>query len=273
MANTKKKTEGLNTSEELLLITDLNDFSDWLIKKGIIENMNHISHRVQLPFANEDWVMRVDQKERTVSFNTYIREKCSFDYYRVVILHEFFHLAVQKVPNKEDATRVKDDFGEQLMKLIDIEADYFTALFFKEEKKFDLVRYLCLYYEGSRVFADPRIRINKLERFIGSILSTVKLFIFIPSGPNKTETYDLYLPSISPIYTESSLHVLVVRKEHIYFDEILATYEDFVKIKECYTNIDTYTQKAYVERLVNFASKALRLEVPKEIKTKINNLN
>lgn len=268
-ANTKK---GLSDKQEKELVKSLNDFAKWLVEKKVVKDMSHIQHTVDMPFADEDWVMKVDMKKNSVSFNTFVSQRCSFNYYKSILIHEFFHLAVQKVPNKEDAVMVKDDFGDELMKLIDIEADYFTALYFKERLGFNLVTYLKLYFEGSKVFIDRRIRAIKLERFIGTLLSISKMFINHIKGSQKVTSCDLYLPTISPIYTESSLHVLVIRKEHIYFDEIQADYNDFKELKDCYTNIDSLTEKGYIERLVKFVCKAFNVEIPLKIKEEIEKL-
>ena len=169
--------EGLNKKEKDDLLKSISDFEEWLLKKKIIDTNPDKIRIVDLPFANADWIMKYDENNKTVSFNTFVQKKCSYDYYKSIVLHEFFHLAVQKVPNKEDAVRIKDDFGNELMKLIDIEADFFTALFYKEHLKFGLVDYLKLYYEGSQAFSDQWIRIGKLERFMGTLLGIIKMFI------------------------------------------------------------------------------------------------
>ena len=123
---------GLTDEEQEDLIKALRSFGKWIVKKGIVDSLGHINHTVDMPYSTDDWVMTVDEAKKTISFNTFVRNKCSYDYFKSIVLHEFFHLAVQKVPNKDDAVKIKDDFGEQLMKLIDIEADFFTALYYKE---------------------------------------------------------------------------------------------------------------------------------------------
>lgn len=262
----------LTEQEKKELIRALNKFERWIVKKKIVPSLAHINHTVDLPFSTDDWVMAVDEKNKTISFNTFVRNKCSANYYKSIVLHEFFHLAVQKVPNKDDAVKIKDDFGDELMRLIDIEADFFTALFYKEELGFTLPQYLTIYFEGSQVFSNKWIRIGKLERFIGTLLSICKMFINHPKKNQAVKSYDLYLPSITPLYTEDNLHVLVLRKEHIYFDLIKANQQDFIAIKDCYKNIDTLTVKGYIEKIVGFACKALALELPVHIRNEINKL-
>lgn len=263
---------GLSKEQEDSLIKVLNLFSEWIVEKGISSTATIIDRSIDFPYANEDWVMIVDSKNRAVSFNTFVVQKCSFEYYQIVVLHEYFHLVVQKVPNKEDAVRVKDDFGDELMKLIDIEADFFTALFCREKLNYDLVSYLRLYWEGNKIFANKKIRAVKFERFIGSILSICKMFINSHGIEDTVRIWDLYLPSIRTVYTEDRLHILVIRKEHIYFDEIKASYTDLIELKKCYSNIDTYTAKGYIEALVAFSVKALKIKLPKEIKLQITKI-
>jgi hypothetical protein len=253
--------QGLNTEEEIKILEAVNKFVKWLSKRNMIENMPSIQS-VDLPSADGDWIVKFYSKTGQVVFNTALRKKCSFDYFKSIILHEFFHLAVQKLPNKEDATRVKDDFGDELMRLIDIEADFYTALFYKEVLGFSLVEYLKIYYDGNRVFMDKWIRIGKLQRYIGTLLTICKLYFQHPKKLDKVEIFDLYLVAVSPLYTEENIHVLVVRKEHIYFDTINAKRDDFLKIRECYTNVDSITFKGYVEKIVNFTSQALVINIP-----------
>ena len=272
-SKSKPPQKGLTPAEEKKLLTALNEFVRWILKKKIVADLSHVNDNiVEMPFSNDDWVMKFDKNTQTISFNTILRDRCSFDYYKSIILHEFFHLAVQKVPDKDDAVKIKDDFGNELMNLIDIEADFFTALFYKEHWGFGLVQYLKLYYEGSSVFADRWIRISKFERFIGTLLSISKMFIDNHRKAKNIDTYDLYLPSIRPLYTEESLHVLVVRKEHIYFDLIKASQQDFVDLRNCYANIDRLSLKGYITDLVNFVCKAFSIPIPPNIQQDINEL-
>ena len=262
----------LSEEKQKLLLNSINDFISWLKSKNIIQEASEIERTFELPYADEDWIMKVDTLKNRVSFNTFISDRCSFEYYTIVVLHEFFHLAVQKVPNKDDATKIKDDFGAELMKLIDIEADFYVALYLKEKLDYTLVKYWEVNYEGGTVFIDRWIRSSKFERFIGTLLSINKMFINYPTEGHFT-SYDLYLPTISPIYTEDSLHVLVIKKEHIYFEEIEASYTDFVNIKDCYKDVTKYSIKGYVEELIKFSCKALKLNMPKSIKAEIDLLN
>ena len=83
----------LSTKEQNILIQSLNKFVKWLLKKKVIRQFPNIRSTIELPSSDADWTMRFDEKERAVSFNTFTRKKCSFDYYQSIIIHEFFHLA------------------------------------------------------------------------------------------------------------------------------------------------------------------------------------
>jgi len=263
--------EQITEEEKKELLKEINLFVEWLKSKSM-EDASVITNTFDFPFADEDSIMKVDVKKNHVSFNTYIRKKCSFEYYKIVILHEFFHLVVQKVPNKDDATKIKDDFGAGFMKLIDIEADFYVALYLKEIHNYTLVDYWQINYEGGTVFVDRWIRSIKFERFIGTLLSICKMFLTYPTNGDVFKAFDLYLPTLNPIYTENSLHVLVIKKEHIYFEEIEANYTDFAKLKDCYKDVSKYSIKGYVEELIRFSSKALKIDLTKDIESQIENL-
>jgi hypothetical protein len=213
--------------------------------------------------------MRVGRpNENSVQFNTFMVGQCSFAYYEMVVLHECFHLFVQDLPNKEDAKRLKDDFGDHVMKLLDVEADFYTALYLKERRDVTLVQIFELMYEGSRVFGDPKIRIMKLERFIGSVLSIAKLYLTNRRGRRVTDS-DIYLPNISNIPTEDSLHILIARKSHFVLSNIRADIQDFYDLKKYYTNLGSYNPSGYVRRLMDFATKALGLGIPARVRKEL----
>jgi len=256
--------EILSDKEKDQLIEEVNLFAHWLKEKKIVKTSKSHKHTIEFPFGDNSWFMRVN-KNGDVAFNINILNRCSIEYYKLVVLHEYFHLVVQGVPNKEDAVTIKDDFGDVLMRLLDIEADYFAALYFKEKLGYSLVRFLSLYYEGNAVFASPRLRPTKLERFIGTMLSIINMYINSEDTSNFKEC-DLYLPTIQAIYTENSLHVMVIKKEHIYVTEISARYEDFANIKQCYVNVDTLTRKGYIEGIIDFTFKALGKKIPDSVK-------
>ena len=251
----------------------INGFAAWLrkTKKLHVEPAERYSN-LKLPRpTSEDWIMRVRESE--VQFNTYITGHSSFDYFRLVVLHECFHLFVQDVPNKSDAKRFRDDFGDVFMKLLDIEADYFTAMYYKEILHASLVSLFSLYYQGSLIFGDPKIRAPKLERFIGSVLSIANAYFENP-GSRQTKENDLYLPSISNIPTEERIHVLISHNNHFSLGEIHADLHDFLEIKRCYTGAgeNKVERRRYVRTLLEFSSKALGKPIPTAIYRELQKL-
>ena len=109
----------------------INSFLEWLRSKMEASAAERYKVFEYPDPTEEDWIMKVHHDpDAKVSFNTYVTKSCSFDYFRMIVLHECFHLFVQDVPNKLDAKRLRDDFGSVMMKLLDIEADYYTALFY-----------------------------------------------------------------------------------------------------------------------------------------------
>jgi hypothetical protein len=238
------------------LIKELNNFNEWLINGGITKEKFDIESIIIEPFSDEDWTMKVhtdNEKKQIVSFNPNIIRLCNFEYWEMVILHEYFHLVVQKVPNKEDALKIKDTFGSDFMSLIDIEADFYVASYLKENNKITAEEYWKLCYTGSSVFSDKWIRTKKFERFLGSLLSINKMFL------STSPTFDLYLPTISPIYTEESIMILVIKREHIAFEEIFAEFDDFKKLKNIYKNSKSVSFEEYYEILNSFTKKALNI--------------
>jgi hypothetical protein len=248
----------------------ISDFLSWLPEK--VEVAHPMRHAVEFARPSPaDWLMQVHPRggRVRVEFNPYILRECSADYYEMVVLHECFHYFVQNLPNKDDAKVLKDDFGDVMMKLLDIEADYFTALYYKERQSRSLVDVFRLYYEGSRVFADPHIRNPKLERFIGFVLSVTALYL---EHAGRTSASDLYLPTIGSITTDDNLHILIARRSHFKVHTIQASYSDFQDLKKCYTNVGGYSVSGYVRLLITFACKALGHPIPAKMMRQIEAL-
>ena len=237
------------------LMKAINQFDEWLIDQKIKAAKFDLTKIVIEPFSNDDWIMKVAKAESgdTVSFNPNVYRTSNYDFFEVVILHEYFHLVVQKVPNKEEATMIKDYFGSDFMSLIDIEADFYVAYYLKG-KGYDVKKYWELYFTGTKVFSDKWIRNKKFERFIGSLLTINKLFF------DDKNNFDLYLPSVSPIYTEENMKVLVIKEKHICFEEIVAEYKDFVMIKDAYKNPSDHTFDGYFKKIISFTEKALNIK-------------
>jgi hypothetical protein len=258
----KKKIESgllnrlLSSEEKRELANEIKLFSKWLEDIGIpLPGKPRYKTAWIRDEKREDWVMWVqDPGKKEVQFNSYIRSKCSFSYFVNVILHECFHLFAHDLPNKADAKRLRDDFGEEAMRVLDIEADFFVAEFLRHTKGYDLRRNLGTFYDGGRVFGDPKTRIGKLERFVGAILSISNAYF----EKSEAGTRKLFLPTVKNILTENSLHVIIMNNHCSCIGEIDASIKDFRKLNLCYTKADTLTRKKYVATLVRFSKKALQ---------------
>jgi hypothetical protein len=251
------------------LTRSINEYLGWLgTRTGA--GAAHKYDRIQFARPSvADWIMKVDDRNRgLVWFNPEMMRRCSFQYFQLTVLHECFHLFVQDLPNKDDAKRLKDDFGDHFMKLLDIEADFYTALFYRESRGTGLIDLFQLYHEGSRFFGDPKTRTMKFERFIGSILSISKAYFDYPDKKTPGERV-LYIPSLIP--GEESMHVLVSKGSHYTVQEIQASSHDLEQLKKCYTNQQS-SKTDYVSRLINFAAKALRQSIPERINDDLKTL-
>jgi hypothetical protein len=252
----RDRPQELSHQEMERLVHEINLFTKWLEKIRIpLPGRPRYETAWVRSAKREDWVMWVQNPQRRqVQFNSYLRTKCSFDYYLSVILHECFHLFAHDLPNKSDAKRLRDDFGEEAMRVLDIEADFFVAEYFRHNKRYGLKKNLGLLYEGGKVFGDPKTRVGKLERFVGSVLSIANAY----SERTRAGTRTLFLPTVKNILTENSLHVIIMTNQCSSIGEIDASIEDFRRINRCYTMARTMSRSTYVSTLMEFSRKALR---------------
>jgi hypothetical protein len=262
----------LSPNDKEDLTRSISDFKAWLCKIKVLDPEAAAKYQTIIfprP-TSADWIMVA--KDTEVHFNAYVTARCSVEFFRMIVLHECFHLFVQGVPNKSDAKRLKDDFGDVFMKLFDIEADYYTAMYYKEQRHASLVDVFSLYHQGTDIFGDPDIRLPKLERFIGSILSIANAYFRNPSAKQATRDNELYLPAIGNILTEERIHTMILRRNHFALGELETNTYDFMNLKGCYTGADGRGVRDYVEALLQFCSKALRMEIPPPIYNEIYRL-
>lgn len=267
--STNKHELPVDTKKELE--ESINDFGRWLVHiKKLRGDPANKYKRLSFPRPSKtDWIMLVKGDE--VRFNTYVTDKCSFEYFRMIVLHECFHLLVQDVPNKLDAKRIKDDFGEVVMKLLDIEADYYTWMYYKEVRRASLIDIFSLNYQGSKIFGDPKIRQPKFERFIGSVLSIANAYFKNP-GTKASKDNDLYLPNISSIPTEDRIHILISKEKHFLLGEIQCDIHDLYNLKKCYTRVNGAGVRYYVQTLLEFAAKALNEKISPSMYKELHDL-
>jgi len=257
---TPNPQEVFTETSKQALFTDLKEFGKWLLSKNVLSKLPPLDRVIDFPFAEDDWVMNVDEKRKSVSFNTYMVDGTSPDFYRLVVIHEYFQLVVQRVPHKEKVTKIKDTFGSELMKLIDIQADIFTALFLKETKGYSLDQYLRILFIGRSAFSDSWIRPMKLERFIGSVLSVGRIFLATNKNGDLRE-YHSYLPTISPFYTENCLRLLVLKNEHIYYRDVTVDSDDILVLKQCYGDNSHMEVEDYVNALKDFIQRVIGTDI------------
>lgn len=246
------------------LVDSIHSFRHWLSKvlpNAVIADYDGFSC---VPPTEDDWIMLVDRNKKLVQFNPDVAKNCSLAYYEMIVIHECFHLFVQDLPNKSDARLVTTGFGESMMKMLDIEADYFTALYLKDVKRASLVDVIAHYSEGSRVFGNPDIITPKLERFIGTILSVCNAF-FQPRTRNSLVTTEIYIPKIKANHREETLHVIVSKSSYSILTSIRANAQDFANLRRAYTNTGGLTDSEYVSLVVNFAAKALDRDIPVDV--------
>ncbi|MGI0015319.1 MAG: hypothetical protein ACREBU_18030 [Nitrososphaera sp.] len=236
----------------------IQDFLTWLIGRLDAQASQKYECFEFFPPDNADWFMDVPSDlSKPVRFNTHALHKCSYEYYRMIVLHECFHLFVQDVPNKLDAKRLKDDFGDTMMVLLDVEADFYTYLFHRQILRYRLIDVLGLNYEGASVFGDKTIRVVKFERFIGSNLSIINNYL----NGGTTET-DIFLVSTNNIPTEDSIHILVHKNTHVLQRQVKIDRDDMDALQKLYGRSEGVSKEKYVRGIIRFCSKALGFEMP-----------
>jgi hypothetical protein len=269
----EKSDKNLTPKEREQLEAAIREFWGWL-NANMDPDVVRPFKEIKFPKpSKDDWIMWVDEMSPpNVFFNGYLRSKCSFGFFESIVIHECFHLFVQNMPNKDDAKHLKHGFGEAVLKMIDIEADFYTALNLKQNRDASLVDVFALYAEGSQVFGDAKIREDKLERFVGTVLSVAKLFFAFPRNHGVID-YDIYIPTLSHVLTEDKVYTVVARHSHFVLEELQVSQQDIKELSKCYTNDGSFTTKGYVETLIKFASKALSTPIPKQIEKQIKALH
>lgn len=252
----------LSTKQRKELQGSIQDFLTWLIGKLDAQaSQKYECFEFSEP-DNADWFMDVPSDlSKPVRFNTHALEKCSYEYYRMIVLHECFHLFVQDVPNKIDAKRLKDDFGDTMMVLLDVEADFYTYLFHRQILRYTLIDIFGLNYEGASLFGDKTIRVVKFERFIGSNLS------YINNSLNAgTTERDIFLVSSKNIPTEDSIHILIHTNTHVLQRQIKVDRDDMDALKKLYERSEGLRKEEYIRGIMRCSCKLLGLEIPGYIK-------
>lgn len=214
-------------------------FLNWLKNSGL----KQFDFRPEIIFEtwSSDDTMRVDEKG-TIHFNLLYLEKTPVEYFVTIILHEAYHCYMNNIPNKDDATRVKDLYHNQMMLHIDIEADYYVAKFLKEEFNFDLEHYLSTYFSGANTFRDSRIRPIKFERFVCSMLTVAHLH-----KHNELAIYRLTSEAI--ILSAPKPEVILHKEKYSEVKQINISSDDLITLTKIYQFPDKYSVEIYVKTL------------------------
>jgi hypothetical protein len=179
----------------------------------------------------DDWIVRV--KSGHVEINTQLGTRCTFDSFVVICIHELAHVFVQGIPNKIDAQRVRDSYGDHMMVLFDIQADVLAAEFMRSVYRIDITGMLGIYYDTGSVFADQQIRTWKLDRFLGTVLTLTNAWMIEPPQEGGAP-YPVIVPSISAVATEEVLHLLEVRPLSNRMQDVFISLDEFRLLRACY---------------------------------------
>ncbi|HZV69745.1 MAG TPA: hypothetical protein VFG10_09380 [Saprospiraceae bacterium] len=135
---------------------------------------------IKFTFENNtaDWLFDPRDGGKHIVFNTTIESRCRGQYYLSIIIHEFYHFIHQGIPFKKDVDELKEVLGNNFMISLDMQADYYTAVYFNKNLGFDLQDFIGLLYDGSSTFASSEFSKNKFCRYIGTILTVGYYFIY-----------------------------------------------------------------------------------------------
>jgi Zn-dependent peptidase ImmA (M78 family) len=244
----------LSSQSAQKLRAGISEFLRWLVP--FFPGVEVVAHPIVFCDPSpDDWVMR-KTPAGVVEFNTFILGRASFEFYELVVLHEAFHLFLQNVPNKSDVRRIRDSFDDLPVHLLDVQADYYSARYLKDRRQRSLGQILALYHQNHKVFTDTDIRVPKLERFIGSVISIVGMFE--ARGANSlTASARLYLPAIANVVTEGRIDLIIMRASLLRFESRMLPVGALIDIKSCYKEAAEYSPNRYIESLVRFARTAL----------------
>ena len=92
-------------------------------------------------------------------------------------------------------------------------------------------------------------------------------------GNTPVNKFDLYLPTIGPISTENSLHVLKFTREHICAFATDVNQGLFTDLKSCYTNTDTLTKKGHIQKMITFCYAAFGEKITVDMNKQLDKIN
>jgi hypothetical protein len=232
------------------------DFILWLFQSELINDRLEIQEITFDSFGSDELLV-VDNidNNNVLRFNYDYYDKCkSIDFFLITVLHETYHVYINKIPNKKDAKRIKDFYQDRMMLHIDVEADCYTAQYFRDRHDWTFDRYLRVYYEGLVVFRDPEIRPLKFERFLCSMHSLAELFF--------RETYGIYRISSESVRIHKGSPYAIIHREKV--TEVVKLYlsmNDLEDMQIMYQYGTDYSVTEYVTILHEVLQKSIGVKL------------
>lgn len=173
----------------------------------------------------------------SIYFNTAFLQKLNVQFAIIIMLHEIYHFAKQGIKTVKDVSEMRYGHLWSFMQLYDIEADLKVVEYLVAQNVVGtFAQYLSILHEGAGTFKNPSIRLPKLERFIGSLI-TIKLFFGQNGGTmHLPKLYLNWLMLISVNSNEGTMH----------FSNFDYGTEDLEKWKRVYQDASLFSRAEYV---------------------------
>jgi hypothetical protein len=86
------KRNALSARQKTALKASIAEFHRWL-EKELPGSVAPKRGKVRFPKPDrDDWIMWVDKEHEEVCFNSHVLSKCSFLYFELIVIHEWFEV-------------------------------------------------------------------------------------------------------------------------------------------------------------------------------------
>ena len=201
----------------------------------------------QFRLLPEDWIFH-PLNQKTILFNTSLREFCSAEYYSFIVIHEFYHYINHRIVEKTIVKFLKDNYGEIFMRIFDIEADLYTAIYFHKKCKVSFNEFIKIHHESIKVFKDKKTRLGKLARHFGSLLSISNYY--------RNQQNTLFLPSLDDAAFNKEVSLIKISDSHHSYWNFPFRQEELDELINLYTDY-TLDSDSYLERVTKLVNKIL----------------